>query len=156
MPLPETTFLVSDDAGMRDVRLSSLTRERRVIIFAVPGAFTPTCDAAHLPSFVRSAAALRDKGVDGIYCLSVNDPHVMRQWGRLSGATEAGIVMLADPAAEFTCAVGMEYSVPARGMLNRSRRYAMLVENGIVARFNLEQTTGACEISAAETLLGQF
>lgn len=156
MPLPEATFLVMADDGMHEVVLSDLLKGRRVVIFAVPGAFTPTCDSAHLPGFVRNAAALRARAVDQIVCISVNDPHVMRHWGRLSGAADAGITMLADPAAEFTRAIGMAYSVPARGMLDRSRRYAMLVENGMVTRLNLEETPGACEISAAETLLGQI
>lgn len=153
MALPDATLLMMDETGLQDVRLSDRLRARRVVIFAVPGAFTPTCDSAHLPSFIRTAAAFRDKGVDEIICVSVNDPHVMRQWGRLSGATEAGIVMLADPAAEYTQAIGMAYSVPARGMLNRSRRYAMLVEDGAVKALNLEESPGVCEISAGEALL---
>ncbi len=156
MTLPEATFLTMDDNGMTEVSLGERLKARRVVIFAVPGAFTPTCDSAHLPSFVRSAAALGAKGVDEIICISVNDPHVMRSWGRLSGAADAGITMLADPAAEFTRAIGMDYSVPARGMLNRSRRYAMLVEDGVVTQLNLEETPGACEISAGETLLDQI
>lgn len=151
--LPDATLLLIDDAGMQDVLLADRLRARRVVIFAVPGAFTPTCDSAHLPSFIRTAAAFRAKGVDEIICVSVNDPHVMRQWGRLSGANEAGIVMLADPAAEFTQAIDMAYSVPARGMLNRSRRYAMLVEDGVVKALNLEESPGVCEISAGEVLL---
>ncbi len=153
MALPDATLLMMDETGLQDVVLADRLRARRVVIFAVPGAFTPTCDSAHLPSFIRTAAAFRAKGVDEIICVSVNDPHVMRQWGRLSGATEAGIVMLADPAAEFTQAIGMAYSVPARGMLNRSRRYAMLVEDGVVKALNLEESPGVCEISAGEVLL---
>ncbi len=153
MALPDATLLMMDETGLQDVRLSDRLRARRVVIFAVPGAFTPTCDSAHLPSFIRTASAFRDKGVDEIICVSVNDPHVMRHWGRLSGATEAGIVLLADPAAEFTQAIGMAYSVAARGMLNRSRRYAMLVEDGVVQALNLEESPGVCEISAGEVLL---
>lgn len=154
--LPEASLLLKDDAGIRAVRLADLLKGRRVVIFAVPGAFTPTCDAAHLPSFVRSAAALRDRGVDEIICISVNDPHVMHLWGQMSGAALAGITMLADPAAEFTRAIGMDYSVPERGMLNRSRRYAMLVEDRVVKILNLEETPGVCGISAGETLLDQL
>lgn len=153
MALPDATLLMMDETGLQDVRLADRLRARRVVIFAVPGAFTPTCDSAHLPSFIRTAAAYRAKGVDEIICVSVNNPHVMRQWGRLSGATEAGIVMLADPAAEFTQVIGMAYSVPARGMLNRSRRYAMLVEDGVVKALNLEESPGVCEISTGEVLL---
>lgn len=153
MTLPEATFPVSTPNGMVSVSLAALLRGRRVVIFAVPGAFTPTCDAAHLPSFVRTADALRQKGVDEIICLSVNDPHVMRVWGEQSGATKAGITMLADAAAEFTQAVGMDYSTPERGMLNRSRRYAMLVEDRVVKRLHLEASTGVCDLSGGEALL---
>jgi glutaredoxin/glutathione-dependent peroxiredoxin len=124
-----------------------------VVIFAVPGAFTPTCDSAHLPSFIRTADQFRAKGIDEIICIAVNDPHVMRYWGRVSGAEGAGITLLADPGAEFTKAVGMDYSMPDRGMLNRSKRYAMLVEDGVVKRLHLEEATGICEISGGESLL---
>lgn len=153
MKLPDATFPVVTDDGPRTVTLSAQLNGRRVVIFAVPGAFTPTCDSAHMPSFVRTADAFRQKGIDEIICISVNDPHVMRYWGRLTGAADAGISLLADAGAEFTCAIGMDYSNPERGMLNRSRRYAMLVEDGVVTRLHLEEATGVCEISGGEALL---
>jgi peroxiredoxin len=124
-----------------------------VVIFAVPGAFTPTCDAAHMPGFVRKVAEFREKGIDEILCVSVNDPHVMRHWGRHTGALEAGITLLADPGGDFTRAVGMEFSAPERGMLNRSRRYAMLVEDGVVRVLHQETAPGVCEVSGAEAML---
>lgn len=153
MTLPEATFLQSGEAGIQQIPLGEKLKGRRVVIFAVPGAFTPTCDSAHLPSFIRTADQFRAKGIDEIICIAVNDPHVMRYWGRISGAEEAGITLLADPGAEFTRAVGMDYSMPDRGMLNRSKRYAMLVEDGVVRRLYLEEATGVCEISGGESLL---
>lgn len=153
MILPDAVFSVVENDAVKSVSLAEKVKARRVVIFAVPGAFTPTCDAAHMPSFVRTAQAFRQKGVDEIICISVNDPYVMQIWGQQSGAIEAGITMLADAGAEFTLAVGMAYSKPAGGMLNRSRRYAMLVENGVVTRLHLEASTGVCDISGGEALL---
>jgi cytochrome c peroxidase len=153
MMLPDATLLAFGPGGPEEVRLSERLKGRRVVLFAVPGAFTPTCDSAHLPSFIRTAQAYRDAGIDEIICLSVNDVHVMRYWGEVSGAAAAGITMLADPAAEFTRAVGMEYSFAPAGMFDRSKRYAMLVEDGVVKILNLEERRGVCEVSAGETLL---
>lgn len=155
MTLPEAVFPISGPDGVKSVSLSGILKARRVAIFAVPGAFTPTCDAAHMPSFVRTADAFRQKGVDEVICISVNDPHVMRVWGEQSGAAQAGITMLADAGAEFTQAIGMAFSTPDRGMLNRSRRYAMLVEDGVVTRLHLEASTGVCDISGGEALLAE-
>ena len=153
MTLPDAVFTVVGKNTVVSVSLAEKVKARRVVVFAVPGAFTPTCDVAHMPSFLRTAAAFRQKGVDEIICISVNDPYVMQVWGQQSGATEAGITMLADAGAEFTLAVGMAYSKPAGGMLNRSRRYAMLVENGVVTHLHLEASTGVCDISGGEALL---
>ena len=155
MALPDAAFLQMRDGGMVSVPLRELLAGQQVVIFAVPGAFTPTCDSAHMPSFVRNADALRDKGVDDIICVSVNDPHVMRRWAELTGAIAAGILVLADPAAAFTKAIGMDYSVPERGMLDRSRRFSLLAVDGVVEVLNLEETPGACEISAGNTMLEQ-
>lgn len=150
--LPEARFLRIGAQGAEEVRLSERLAGRKVVIFAVPGAFTPTCDSAHLPSFIGNAAALRGKGVEEIICLSVNDAHVMRVWGETTGATAAGITMLADADAEFAKAVGLIYSAPAVGMFDRSRRYAMVVENGVVTDFELDPP-GQCSLSTGEALL---
>lgn len=152
MRLPGATLLQVGPEGPETVDLSDRLKGRKVILFAVPGAFTPTCDSAHMPSFVRTADALRAKGVDDIICVSVNDAHVMRHWGRTTGATEAGIAVLADSDASFTRALGLLYSNPAAGMFDRSRRYAMLVEDGVVTAFHLEQP-GVCEVSTGEAML---
>lgn len=153
--LPDAALLKMGPQGPETVHLAERLKGRKVILFAVPGAFTPTCDSAHLPSFIRTADAFRAKGIDEIICLSVNDAHVMRYWGQVSGATEAGITLLADADAAFTRALGLLYSNPAVGMLDRSRRYAMLVEDGVVTTFHLEQP-GVCEVSTGEAMLAEL
>lgn len=153
--LPQAKFLEKLEDGVHVRSTDEIFGGRRVAAFALPGAFTPTCDAAHMPSFVRTAAALREKGIDDIVCISVNDAHVMRYWGEISGALEAGIRMLADPASEFTKAVGQSFSNPAVGMFDRSVRYSMLVEDGVVKVLNFEEGKGTCNLTAGETLLEQ-
>lgn len=151
--LPEATLLRIGENGPESVELSEFTQGRKVVIFGLPGAFTPTCSSAHLPSFIRTADALREKGVDNIICVSVNDPHVMKAWGEASGSDEAGIAMLADAGSEFTTAIGMNFTAPPVGFYDRSMRYAMVAEDGVVTLFNPEVKRGACELSAGETIL---
>jgi glutaredoxin/glutathione-dependent peroxiredoxin len=153
--LPEAVFGLQTPDGPKQVRLSEILPGRRVVIFAVPGAFTPTCDSAHVPSFIRTAPALRAKGVDAIYCIAVNDTHVMRRWGDSTGATEAGIVMLSDGASEFARFTGLKNDAPAEGMFGRNKRYSMLVEDGVVTIYNPEINFG-CEISGGEHMLDQL
>ncbi|WP_170440352.1 peroxiredoxin [Ruegeria arenilitoris] len=151
--LPEATLIQMGADGPEEVRVSSKVKGRKVVIFAVPGAFTPTCHSAHVPSFMRTKDQFAAKGVDEIICVSVNDPFVMKAWGEATGATAAGLTMLADPASEFTNAIGMDFDAPPAGLIARSKRYAMLVEDGKVVALNLEESPGACEISAGEGLL---
>ncbi len=151
--LPEATLLRIGAQGPEPVSLSELTAGRKVVIFAVPGAFTPTCHSAHLPSFIRTVDQFAGKGVDEIVCVSVNDPFVMKAWGEATGATEAGITMLSDWDASFTKAIGMAFSAPPAGLAERSKRYAMLVEDGKVTLLHVEDNPGTCERSAGEALL---
>jgi glutaredoxin/glutathione-dependent peroxiredoxin len=151
--LPDASFTKIGAEGPEAVTLSSLTKDRKVVIFAVPGAYTPTCHSAHVPSFIRTKDQFMSKGVDEIICVSVNDPFVMKNWGDATGANEAGITMLADAESGFTTAIGMNFDAPPAGLLARSKRYAMVVENGVVSTLNLEESRGACEISAGEALL---
>lgn len=153
--LPDAKLYRMGDAGPEGVELSSLTKGRKVVIFGLPGAYTGTCTTAHVPSFMRTIGDFKAKGVDDVICVSVNDPFVMGAWGDATGATEAGIVMLGDAGAELTKAIGMEFSAPPAGLHDRSKRYAMLVDNGVVTQLNEEGSPGECEISAGETLLAQ-
>jgi len=127
---------------------------KTVAILALPGAYTPTCSAKHVPGFIDHYAALKQKGVDEIWCVSVNDAFVMGMWGKSLGA-DGKVRMMADGSAEFTRKIGMEFDLTARGMGVRSQRYSMLVRNGVVEQFNLDQP-GAFEVSSAEKLLTQL
>ncbi|MBU2961926.1 peroxiredoxin [Citreicella sp. C3M06] len=151
--LPGATLVKMGDDGPQQVKLDDVTKGRKVVIFAVPGAYTPTCSAAHVPSFIRVKDQLAEKGVDEIVCLSVNDPFVLKAWGESTGATEAGITMLGDPESSFTKAIGMDFTAPPAGLITRSKRYAMLVEDGTVTILHAENSPGECDISAGESLL---
>ncbi len=151
--LPEATLSRMGAEGPEQVELSSLTQGRKVVIFAVPGAFTPTCHSAHVPSFIRTKADFEAKGVNEIVCISVNDPFVLKAWGEATGATEAGLTLLADGTGAYTKAVGMDFDAPPVGLMGRSKRYAMLVEDGKVSLLHVEEGPGVCEVSAGEALL---
>tara|TARA_R110000787_G_scaffold65341_2_gene147099 strand:- start:27876 stop:28316 length:441 start_codon:yes stop_codon:yes gene_type:complete len=139
--------------GPTAVQMSDKLKDRKVVVFAVPGAFTPTCHSAHVPSFVRNKDKFDAKGVDEIICISCNDPFVMQAWGEATGANAAGITMLADANSEFTKAIGMDFSAAPAGLISRSKRYAMLVEDGKVTLFQAEESPGVCDLSGGEALL---
>lgn len=151
--LPDATLVENTDGGPKQVSLTERLKGKKVVIFALPGAFTGTCTTAHVPSFVRTADQFRAKGVDEIICLSVNDPFVMGAWDAQTGAGKAGITMLADPSAEFTKAVGMDFSAPPVGLIDRSKRYAMVIDDGKVSVVQAEENPGVCDTSGGEALL---
>ncbi len=151
--LPEAKLLKAGPNGPETVDLAAVLAGRKVVIFGLPGAYTGTCSTAHVPSFIRTAGAFAEKGVDEIICVSVNDPFVMKAWGEATGATAAGITFLADADGSFTRAVGLAFDAPAVGLYGRSKRYALLAEDGMVKVLNLEPNAGVCDISAGEGLL---
>jgi peroxiredoxin len=153
--LPEAELLQIGANGAEAVALADRMKGRKVVIFGLPGAFTGTCSTAHVPSFIRTAKGFAEKGVDEIICIAANDPFVMKAWGEATGATAAGITMLGDADSSFTKAIGMAYDLPRLGFFGRSKRYSLLVEDGVITRFNPETGTG-CEISAGEHLLSQL
>jgi cytochrome c peroxidase len=153
--LPDATLTMIGDAGPENVSLKARLAGRKVAIFAVPGAFTPTCHSAHVPSFIRTKSEFNAKGVDEIICISVNDPFVMQAWGEATGATKAGLTMLSDAGSDFTTAIGMAFDAPPVGLLRRSRRYAMLVDDGVVTALQVEDSPGTCEVSGGEALLAR-
>ena len=150
--LPDATLIRMGDKGPEAVSVAALTAGRKVVIFAVPGAFTPTCHSAHVPSFIRTKDALTAKGVDEVVCVSVNDAFVMKTWGEATGATAAGISMLSDGDGGFARALDMVFDAPAIGLMGRSKRYAMLVDDGVVSVWHPETGKG-CEISGGEAML---
>ncbi len=151
--LPGASLLVLGENGPEAVSLGEKMAGRKIVIFAVPGAYTGVCTTAHVPSFIRTAGKFAEKGVEEILCISVNDPFVMKAWGEVTGATAAGITMLADAESAFTTAIGMDFTAPPAGLIKRSARYAMLVEDGVVKVLHKEESPGVCEISAGEGLL---
>jgi glutaredoxin/glutathione-dependent peroxiredoxin len=154
--LPDATLFRMGEKGVEQITTATLTKGRRVALFGLPGAYTGTCSTMHVPSFMRTAAAFRAKGVDEIVCVATDTPHVMAEWGKTTGGADAGITFLSDGMSAFTTAIGMSFDVPAIGFANRSKRYSMLIEDGQVTQLNPEPPNSQCEISAGETLLAQI
>lgn len=151
--LPAATLKEKTSDGVADIDLQEFLKGRKIVLFAVPGAFTPTCSLNHLPGFLENRDSFFAKGVDEIAVVSVNDHHVMHAWAKASGG-EGKIRFLADGSAIFTKAIGLENEM--NGMGTRSRRYSMLIEDGKVTQFNIETVPGQAEVSGAATLLGQL
>ena len=152
--MPSATLMEMQDGKPTPVSTDNFFAGKKVALFALPGAFTPTCSAKHVPGFVQNEAALKARGIDTIACLSVNDAFVMGAWGKDQGAG-GKVRMLADGNGEFTRAVGLVMDGSKFGMGERSQRYSMIVDNGVVKTLNVEQP-GAFEVSSAEHLLGQL
>lgn len=150
--LPGATLLRMGANGPESVSLGDKLAGRKVVLFGLPGAYTGTCTTAHMPSFIRNAKALAAKGVDEIICVTVNDPFVTKAWSDMTGAADAGIAVLADSDAAFSKALGLVFSVPAIGLHDRSRRYALYAEDGVVKVYHPEPA-GGCEISTGEAML---
>ena len=142
------------EGAPKDVSLGEIFKGKRVVLFAVPGAFTPTCSMKHLPGFVSDAAKIRAKGVDDVVCVSVNDVFVMGAWGKASGA-DGKVRMLADGNGEFTRAVGLELDASGFGMGKRSQRYGMVVQDGKVEQLHVEPGPGL-NVCSAESMLGKL
>jgi peroxiredoxin (alkyl hydroperoxide reductase subunit C) len=149
--IPSVKIMQATAEGPKEVDTAELFAGKTVVLFGVPGAFTPTCSAKHLPGFVTNAAALRAKGVDLVACMSVNDAFVMAAWGKDQGITDQ-VTMLADGSAAFTKAMGLEFDLTARGLGVRSQRFALVAKGGKVTHVAVE-APGAFEVSKAEAVL---
>jgi peroxiredoxin len=152
--VPSATFTVWGESGPGPLSTDDLFKGKTVALFALPGAFTPTCSAKHVPGFKAHAAEFRAKGVDTIACVSVNDVFVMKAWGENQGVGE-DVLMLADGNGDFTRAVGLEMDGSKFGMGQRSQRYSMIVKDGVVTHLNVEQG-GEFKVSSAEYMLPQL
>jgi glutaredoxin/glutathione-dependent peroxiredoxin len=152
--LPEATFMTMTADGPQPRTTDDIFKGKRVALFAVPGAFTPTCSARHLPGFVDKADELKAKGVDAIACVSVNDVFVMKAWGESQNVGDK-VVMLADGNGAFAKAIGLELDASKFGMGPRSQRYSMIVKDGVVQSLNVEEG-GAFEVSSADYLLAHI
>lgn len=150
--LPEGKLLRVDEKGPETVDLASLATGR-IAVFGLPGAYTGTCTNAHMPSFIRTAAAFRDRGVSRIVCLTVNDPFVADAWAQSTGADRAGIEVLADADGSVTRALGLSFDLPAAGLHGRCKRFAALLRDGQFEVIHIEDSPGTCSTSAGEALL---
>ena len=152
--IPATTFKKMTDGGPADVSSDELFKGRTVALFSVPGAFTPTCSAKHLPGFVDSADALKAKGVDEIVCTAVNDAFVMGAWGKSAGA-DGKVSMLADGNGDFVKAIGLTMDATGAGLGQRGQRFSMIVKDGVITTLNVEEPR-EYKVSSAEHMLGQL
>ena len=152
--VPLSTLYQMTDTGPQQVTTEELFNGKKAVLFALPGAFTPTCSAQHLPGFIAHADAIKAKGVDVIICLSVNDAFVMDAWGKAQGAADK-VLMLADGNGDFTRALGLEMDGSGFGMGQRSQRYAMIIDDGKITALNIEQPR-EFKISSAEAILEQL
>jgi peroxiredoxin len=149
--IPSMKLMMATAEGPKEVSTDDLFKGKKVVMFAVPGAFTPTCSAKHLPGFVQNAEAIKAKGVDTVVCVAVNDAFVMGAWGKDQGVSDK-VVMLSDGSAALTKALGLELDLTARGLGVRSQRYALVAEDGKVTHLAVE-APGGFEVSKAESIL---
>ncbi len=152
--MPSGTLTLATNDGPQKVSAEEFFKGKKVVLFSVPGAFTPTCDAKHLPGFVERAADLRAKGVDTIACIAVNDAFVMKAWGK-SQNCDGKVQMIADGNAEYTKALGLEMDATGFGMGTRGQRFALIVDDGVVKSVSVE-SKGEFKVSSAESVLAQL
>jgi len=152
--LPEAEFNSFNADGAVKLSTEQVFAGKKVVLIGLPGAFTPTCSMNHLPSFIEHEAAIKAKGINTIACTAVNDFHVMKAWSKHTGA-DGKVIMLADGNATFAKAIGLEIDLAGPGMGVRSKRYSMLVDNGIVKELNVENAAGV-NVSGADTILSQI
>ena len=150
--LPSEDIFVLENGEPTKKNITEYTKGKKVIIFGLPGAYTSVCSAKHLPGYVKNIDAFKNKGIDHVICMSVNDPFVMSSWGKEHNVGDK-IVMAGDPFLTFTKSIGADVDKSARGLGIRSNRYTMLVEDGQVTKLQEEEDAGACEISAADNFL---
>jgi glutaredoxin/glutathione-dependent peroxiredoxin len=150
--LPEATFRVLGPEGIATLTTGDIFAGKKVVLFAVPGAFTPTCHLKHIPGFIENAAAFKKKGIFTVACVAVNDPFVLGAWEEASGG-KGKVMFLSDGNAEFTKKIGMDFDGSGIGLGTRSKRYAMLVDDGVVKVLNVEDSPGVAIESTAEQML---
>ena len=153
--LPNSKVFTLSKDGPKEISIGEIVGQDKVILFGLPGAFTPTCSAKHLPGFINSMDEIKKKGIKKVICISVNDPFVMDAWGK-SHNIQGQIIMLGDSRGEFTKSIGAELDLNTRGLGIRSARYTMLIESGAVKKIVEEEVAGKCEITSAENFLKQI
>jgi peroxiredoxin len=152
--LPAGKFKTMGEGGPQELTTAQLFDGKRVLLVSVPGAFTPTCHARHLPGYIAQAEELKKHGIDTVACMAVNDVHVMNAWGKATGA-DGKVLMLADGSGEYVRALGLEQDLSATGMGLRGRRFALVAKNGVVEQLNIE-APGKFAVSGADSMLCQL
>ena len=152
--MPEGKFKTMTETGPKDITTAELFSGKKVVLFSVPGAFTPTCDAKHLPGFLSQYEAIKGKGIDTIACMAVNDVFVMNAWGKASNVG-GRVLMLADGNGDYSRALGLELDANGAGLGMRGKRFAIVVDNGVAKRVNVEEP-GQFKVSSAEYVLGEL
>jgi peroxiredoxin len=152
--VPSATLMQMKGGAPQPVKTDDLFKGKKVVVFGLPGAFTPTCSAKHLPGFIQHSDEIRQKGVDAIACLSVNDAFVMGAWGEQQGSGDK-VIMLADGNGDFTRSLGLEMDATRFGMGKRAQRFAMVVDDGVVKQLNVEEP-GSFSVSSAEHVMNQL
>ena len=150
--ISEPLMIPSKEKGVDSLNLEEFSKGKKIVVFAVPAAFSPTCSKSHLPGYIKSYELLREKGIDAIICISVNDIFVMKAWARDQNSNEK-VILAADGSAKFTKGVGMDIDLDTFGQGIRSKRYSMLIEDSVVKRINIEGKPGQAEDSGAEKML---
>lgn len=150
--IPSVTVKRLGKDGMEEIDIAAYIAGKKIVLFALPGAFTPTCAQKHLPGYIEAANDIKAKGIDEIICLSVNDPFVMKNWGELAGA-DGKVTMMPDGLGEFTKTIGMEFDGSGAGLGVRSKRYMMVIENGVVKTLESENAPGDHEFSSASVCM---
>ncbi|MBK1696069.1 peroxiredoxin [Rhodovibrio salinarum] len=153
--LPDATLRKLGQDGIDEVTAKDFFKGRKVALIGVPGAYTPTCSNEHLPGFVEKAKQFHDKGVDEVACMSVNDPFVLKAWGEHSNVGDS-VTLLSDGNAELTQKMGLEFDGSGAGLGTRCKRFAMLVDNGVVKALNVEDSPGSVEVTNADKLLAEL
>lgn len=153
--IPEAQLIRMGENGPETIDLAARLAGKRVILVGMPGAYTSTCTEAHIPSLIRSADALKAKGIDEIIVFAVNDAQIMARWGTTTGAADAGITLLADWDATLTKGLGLNFTAPPVGFIDRCTRVGMIVNNGVVEVLQMEEKRGVCSMTSGETLLAE-
>ena len=153
--LPQGTFLSWGGDGPQETSSDALFGGKKVAVFAMPGAFTRTCSVDHVPGVIAAEAALKEKGVDDVVVLTVNDVFVMDAWAKDTGADKTDLKMLTDPDASFVKAIGLDFSAPPVGLIDRAQRFSMFVDDGVVKVLNVEEP-GQCSLTRGEALVEQI
>ncbi len=153
--LPDATFRLLGADGIEKLSTADIFAGKKVVLFAVPGAFTPTCHLKHLPGFIEKVAAFKAKGVTTVACVAVNDPFVLDAWAKATGG-QGKVVFLSDGNAEFTKKIGLDFDGSGIGLATRSQRYAMLVDDGVVTALSVEESPGVADVSTAEKMLAKL